>query len=76
MEEKERGDKILFETLSAYKKNSIKVYIKKTNGRFYSGEILELAGDMVIIDDKILGALPIMFIEIDFMEAKRWVIHF
>ena len=71
MEEKERGDKILFETLSAYKKNGIKVYIRKTNGRFYSGEILELAGDMVIIDDKILGAMPIMFIEIDFLEAKR-----
>ena len=71
MDEKERGDKIIFDTLSAYKKNDIKVYIKKTNGRFYSGEILELAGDMVIINDLKLGALPIMFIEIDFMEAKR-----
>ena len=71
MDEKERGDKIIFDTLSAYKKNDIKVYIKKTNGRFYSGEILELAGDMVIIDDLKLGALPIMFIEIDFLEAKR-----
>ena len=71
MDEKERGDKIIFDTLSAYKKNDIKVYIKKTNGRFYSGEILELAGDMVIINDLKLGALPIMFIEIDFLEAKR-----
>jgi len=70
-EEKKRGDKILFDTLSAYKKNNIKVYIKKTNGRFFSGEILELAGDMVIISDWKVGSIPIMFLEIDFLEAKR-----
>ncbi len=71
MEEKKRGDEILKQTLAAYKSNNIKVYIRKTNGRFFSGEILELAGDMVIINDIKLGAMPIMFIEIDFLEAKR-----
>lgn len=70
-DEKERGDKILFETLSAYKKKGMKVFVMKTNSRFYSGDILELAGDMLILDDKILGAMPIMFIEIDYVEAKR-----
>ena len=71
MEEMKRGDQILKETLSKYKERGIKVFVMKKGGRFFSGDILELAGDLVIIDDIKLGAMQIYFFEIDYVEAKR-----
>jgi len=71
MEEMNRDDTILKETLTAYKQREIKVFVMKKGGRFFSGDILEIAGDMIILDDKILGAMPIYFFEIDYVEAKR-----
>ena len=71
MEEEKRGDNILKETLSTYKQRGIKAFIMKKSGRFYSGEILELAGDLIILDDIKLGAIQIYFFEIDYVEAKR-----
>jgi len=44
------------------------VHIVKTNERWYNGSILEIASDFLILDDRILGAMPIYFIEIDTLE--------
>lgn len=45
-------------------KDKIKVHIKKHNGYIHNGLILELQGDLLIIDDRVNGAMPIYFMEI------------
>ena len=71
MDDKEELYEIFFNTLTAYKKNDIKVHIKKKNTRFYNGEILEVAKDHFILDDLMLGAMPIYFLEIDVLEKQE-----
>ncbi|KKN12609.1 hypothetical protein LCGC14_1014770 [marine sediment metagenome] len=44
--------------------HKIKVHIKKNNGYIHNGLILELKGDLLILDDKKNGAMPIYFLEI------------
>ena len=57
--------------ISYYKDNNIAVHIEKNNGRFYNGMILEFHGDMIILDDEKLGAIPIYFLEIKFIEKRE-----
>ena len=56
--------------ISYFKDNNLAVHIEKKNGRFYNGLILEFHGDMIILDDEKLGAIPIYFIEIKFFEKR------
>ncbi len=44
--------------------DKIKVHIKKKNGYIHNGLILEIQGDLIILDDKKNGAMPIYFLEI------------
>jgi len=69
--EKEEGDNILREQLEFYKKNDVKIHITKTNSMCYGGKILELAGDLLILDDIKLGTMPIHFIEIKVLEKFK-----
>jgi len=62
------GNEILKQQLLFYKSKDLKVHIKKINGQFYNGFVLEVAGDMLILDDRKLGAMPISFVEIDILE--------
>lgn len=57
--------------ISFFYKEKIKVYICKKNERFYRGLILEFAGDMIILDDRVLGAMPIYLEEIKVVEKER-----
>ncbi|KKK86047.1 hypothetical protein LCGC14_2767150 [marine sediment metagenome] len=59
------------EQISYFKNHNIAVHIRKKNGRFYNGKILELAGDMIILEDEKLGSIPIYFIEIKFIEKRK-----
>ena len=69
------GKEILYNQLEFYKKNDMKVHILRTDTKFYNGKILELAGDMIILEDQKLGAMPLFFIEINtvekFMEVEK-----
>lgn len=56
------------ELISYFKDNKIAVHIEKGNGRFYNGVILEFEGDMLVLDDRKLGAMPIYLIEINYIE--------
>lgn len=56
--------------ISYFKDNNIVVHIEKNNSRFYNGLILEFQGDMLILDDEKLGAIPIYLIEIKFIEKR------
>lgn len=67
-EEVSEGNKILKEQLEFYKKNNVQIHIKKNDGRYYNGDILEIQGDLLILDDRILGGMPIHFIEIETLE--------
>ena len=69
--ERDEGNDILKQSLQFYKDQEIKIHITSTNGRFYNGIILELQGDMLILDDQILGAMPINFIEIKVLERFK-----
>jgi len=71
MDDKEELYEIFFNTLTEYKKHDIKVHIKKKNTRFYNGEILEVTKDHLILDDIMLGAMPIYFLEIDVLEKME-----
>jgi hypothetical protein len=62
---------ILKQKLSYFKDNKISVHIIKHNGRFHNGLILELAGDMIILDEEVAGAMPIYFEEIKDVEKRR-----
>ena len=57
--------------ISYFKDNKVAVHIQKKNERFYNGIILEFEGDMLILDDEKLGAIPIYLIEIKFIEKRR-----
>lgn len=54
-----------------FKENDFLVHIRLKNGRFFNGKILEHAGDLVIIDDKVLGATPVYFLQIKFVERYK-----
>lgn len=56
--------------ISYFKEHKLSVHIGKHNGRFYNGIILEFQGDMLILDDEKLGAIPIYLIEIKFIEKR------
>ena len=62
------GNRILREQLEFYKEVKAPIHIDKKNGQFYNGYILEIAGDMLILDENFLGATPIHFIEIKILE--------
>lgn len=56
--------------ISYFQEHKLSVHIEKNNGRFYNGLILEFQGDMLILDDEKLGAIPIYLIEIKFIEKR------
>ena len=51
--------------------NKISVHIKKHNGYFHNGLILELEGDLLILDDERSGSMPIYFMEILEIEKRE-----
>jgi len=62
---------ILKQKISYFKDNKIKVHISKHNGKFHNGLILEFQGDMLILDEEVVGAMPIYLIEIKEIEKRR-----
>lgn len=64
------NDKILLKKLKFFNDNRIAVHILKKDGRFNNGIILELQGDLLILDDEKFGATPIYFLEINFAEKR------
>ena len=54
-----------------FHKGKIAVHIKKENGYFHNGLILEVQGDLLIIDDRKNGAMPIYFMEIKEVEKME-----
>ncbi len=56
--------------ISYFKEHHLSVHIEKYSGRFYNGFILEFQSDMLILDDEKLGAIPVYFIEIKFLEKR------
>jgi hypothetical protein len=51
-----------------YKKQQIFTHIGLNNGKFYNGLIQEVGSDFLIIHDRILGEMPVFFIEISSIE--------
>jgi hypothetical protein len=61
-------DTTIYKKANFYKDRDIPIHITKKNGMFHNGKILEINGEFLILDDKVLGAMPIYFIEIKDME--------
>ena len=59
---------ILKRKIEYFLNNKLLVHISLKNSKFLNGKILELAGDMIIVDDQFLGATPVYFDEIKFLE--------
>jgi|TARA_Y100000296_G_scaffold80134_1_gene105088 prenyltransferase beta subunit len=51
--------------------NKIPVHIKKHNGYFHNGLILELESDLFILDDEKNKAMPIYYMEVLEIEKKE-----
>lgn len=58
-----------------YFTKKIKVHIDCYSGRYYNGEIIEINSTkkFIIIKDRVLGELPIMFEEIQNIEKMKEV---
>ena len=64
-------EEVVKKKVNYFYEKKIPVHIEKNNGFVNNGLILELAGDMIILDDLKNGAMPIYFIEIKEIEPKR-----
>ena len=64
-------EKILKLKIKYYFDNQLPVHISLKSTRFLNGKILEFAGDMIIINDNQLGAVPVYFEEIKYVEPFR-----
>lgn len=65
------NDKIIKEKVEFFKDNKIAVHIVKKDGRFHNGLILEHSGDLIILDDEVLGSMPIYFLEVKYIEKRK-----
>ncbi len=57
--------------LEFFKQENTSIHISKNNGWFHNGKILEIRGDLIILDDEKSGATPIYFLEIKEVEKRR-----
>jgi len=62
---------ILKRKIEYFLNNKLLVHISLKNSKFLNGKILELAGDMIIVDDDFLGAVPVYFAEIRYLEPYK-----
>jgi len=66
------------EKIRVYFETKIKVHIDCNNGRYYNGEILEFNEEksFIILNDRVLGNMPIMFGDIQniekYKEVSQW----
>ncbi len=51
--------------------NRIIVHVTKNNNYFHNGLILEIEGDLFILEDEINGAMPIYFFEVKEIEKRK-----
>ena len=51
--------------------NKIPVHVKKKNTYFHNGMILELEGDLFVLDDERDGAMPIYYLEVLEIEKRE-----
>lgn len=51
--------------------NQISVHIKKKNGYFHNGFILEIQEDLIILGDEVDGSMPIYSVEILEIEKRE-----
>lgn len=64
-------EKILKKKAEYFYKNKISVHVKKKNGYFHNGIILEHKSDLIILDDIKSGAMPIYLIEMVEIEKQE-----
>jgi len=55
-----------------YLRNKIQIHIETANGRFYNGLILECSNNHLILLDKVLGEIFLMFSEINVLEKNKF----
>lgn len=64
-------DKIIKIRAQKFKDLKINAFVRRNDKKMFSGQILEVAGDMIVLDDRKLGAIPITFLEIEELEVVR-----
>ena len=69
--ENENENEILLKKLQFFREESISIHVAKKDGRFHNGKVLEVAGDLLILDDEKQGAIPISFLEIKFVDKRE-----
>ncbi len=62
---------IILKKSQLFFQDRISVHIKKHNGYFHNGFILEIEGDLLILNDERSGAMPIYFMEILEIEKRE-----
>jgi hypothetical protein len=64
------SNELIRKRVQYFYENKVVVHVRKNDGFFYNGVILEYAGDLIILDDERIGAIPIYFMEIKYIEKR------
>jgi hypothetical protein len=70
MENDNEKEKLLYEQSKFYEKKIMPVHVK-TIDKFYNGILLEVNPNYIIINDDVIGQIPIWFKEIYKISPKR-----
>ena len=60
----EENNEVMEQKVRYFFDKKTKVHIKKKNGYIHNGLILEVEKNLLILDDKFSGSMPIYFVEI------------
>lgn len=65
------------EKIDFYFNKKLAVHIDCYSGRYYNGDIIEISSDkkFVLINDRVLGEIPIMMEEIQNIEKMKGVVE-
>ncbi len=61
----------LYETAKFFHNKKRAVHITKKDSRFHNGIILEVRPEFFILNDEILGEMPIFYAEINLIEPRE-----
>ena len=66
MIDNDMNEKLLKTTF--YFEKQIAIHIETSNDKFYNGLIINISKEMIILNDRVLGEIPIPFSEIKVLE--------
>lgn len=67
----ETNEEILGKQAQYFANNGVAVHIQKKNGKWVNGHILEVLADFIMLNERLMGQIPVFFGEIESIEAYK-----